>query len=293
MVTTPSTPSNSFLVRHEFLIRRLFSLSGLIPVGAYMVVHLITNASLLNSTATYQRAVYAIHGLGMVLPTIEWIFIFLPILFHGIVGLVVIRGGMPNSTTYRYGSNVRFTLQRATGMIAFAFILWHVFHMHGWLHFTWWTDNVTAGLRGGMFKPYNAASSLAEAMTFNVVVPILYAIGLLSCVFHLANGLWTFGITWGLWTTEGGMRRAKWVSGVFGVLLAGVAVGAWLAPLQVDKEDALTTEVEMYQDRLDGHEVEPNEHKLSERGRELREERESGSVKSRPRPAREVARTAE
>ena len=279
MVTTPSTPSNSFLVRHEFLIRRLFSLSGLVPVGAYMVVHLITNASLLDSTASYQKAVYQIHGLGVALPLVEWVFIFLPILFHGVVGLVVIRGGMPNSTTYRYGSNVRFTLQRATGMIAFAFILWHVFHMHGWLHFTWWTDNVTRGLRGGMFKPYNAATSLAEAMTFNVVVPILYAIGLLSCVFHLANGLWTFGITWGIWTTESGMRRAKWVSGVFGVLLAGVAVGAWLAPLRLE-EDSLRTEVRMFRDRFESGELNnESSHKLSDEGREqLKDVLDAGSV---------------
>ncbi len=29
----------------------------------------------------------------------------------------------------------------------------------------------------------------------------LYSVGVLSCVFHLANGIWTFGITWGLWIT--------------------------------------------------------------------------------------------
>ena len=37
-------PSQPFLVRHEFAIRRLHSLSGLVPIGAYMVVHLVTNA---------------------------------------------------------------------------------------------------------------------------------------------------------------------------------------------------------------------------------------------------------
>ena len=34
-----------FLVKHEFLVRRLHSLSGLIPVGAFMTVHLLVNAS--------------------------------------------------------------------------------------------------------------------------------------------------------------------------------------------------------------------------------------------------------
>ena len=54
----------SFLVRNEFLIRRLHSFRGLIPVGAYMVIHLLTNASVLDSPATFQRTVYTIHSLG-------------------------------------------------------------------------------------------------------------------------------------------------------------------------------------------------------------------------------------
>ena len=27
------------------------------------------------------------------------------------------------------------------------------------------------------------------------IVPVLYTVGVLSCVFHLANGVWTMGIT--------------------------------------------------------------------------------------------------
>ena len=50
------TNESSFFGRHQFLIYRLFSLAGLIPVGAYIVVHLLTNASILNGPATYQAA---------------------------------------------------------------------------------------------------------------------------------------------------------------------------------------------------------------------------------------------
>jgi succinate dehydrogenase / fumarate reductase cytochrome b subunit len=54
-------PPQSFFARHEFVIRRLHSLSGLIPVGAYMTVHLVTNASVLNGAGTFQKNVYTIH----------------------------------------------------------------------------------------------------------------------------------------------------------------------------------------------------------------------------------------
>jgi len=166
----------SFLARHEFLVRRLHSLSGLVPVGAYMCIHLLTNATTLDSSATFQRAVYQIHSLGKALPIIEWVFIFIPILFHAIIGVVIIRGGLPNNSSYKYTSNLRYTLQRATGMIAFVFILWHVFHMHGWFHLDAWKENVAEPLGGAQFDPYNAASSLGMAMA-GVAYPIFYLIG--------------------------------------------------------------------------------------------------------------------
>ena len=64
----------------------------------------------------------------------EWGFIYLPILFHGIIGVVIISGGLPNNPSYPYLQNWRYAAQRATGMLAFAYIFLHVFHMHGWLH---------------------------------------------------------------------------------------------------------------------------------------------------------------
>ena len=56
------------------------------------------------------------------------------------------------------------------------------------------------------------------------VVPFLYAIGVLSCVFHLANGIWTMGITWGVWISPAA-QRANVVCAVFGVGLAAVGMG--------------------------------------------------------------------
>ena len=46
-----------------------------------------------------------------------------------------------------YGGNVRYTLQRWTGVIAFVFILWHVFHMHGWIRADWWIEGVASPFR--------------------------------------------------------------------------------------------------------------------------------------------------
>ena len=47
-------------------------------------------------------------------------------------------GMIPNTRDYPYGANRRYTWQRWTGLIAFVFIVYHVFHMHGWFHFDAW-----------------------------------------------------------------------------------------------------------------------------------------------------------
>lgn len=255
----PTDSSSSCLARHDFLLRRLHSLSGLVPVGAYMCIHLLTNASVLDSAATYQQAVYQIHGLGKALPIIEWLFIFLPILFHAIFGVIIIRSGVPNHGIYPYGSNVRYTLQRATGMIAFLFIMWHVFHMHGWFHFEGWLSSVRAA-GGAKFAPYNAASSLGAAMA-GVVVQGLYAIGVLSCVFHLANGIWTAGITWGVWVTPAAQQWALKACSGFGVVMAVVGMSALYGAATVNVDAAKQKEDQLYKARVEAGQMEPNEHK--------------------------------
>jgi succinate dehydrogenase / fumarate reductase, cytochrome b subunit len=124
-----------------------------------MVVHLLTNASVNNGVETFQNSVYMIHGLGKVLWIVEWVFIFIPLLFHAIFGVIIVQSGLPNHNSYRYTNNVRYSLQRATGMIAFLFIMWHVFQMHGWFHWGPWVDNIVTPLGGGTFRAYNAAST--------------------------------------------------------------------------------------------------------------------------------------
>ena len=231
---TANDPSQSFFARHQFLIYRLFSLAGLMPVGAFLVVHLLTNASVLAGPGVFQSRVDMIHSLGPLLVPIEWAFIFLPMLFHAVVGFVIIANGLPNVGSYSYVGNVRYTLQRATGMIAFVFIIWHITQLH-WLG---------TPFGGGRFDPHHATSSAAVVVR-PLLITILYAVGILSTVFHFSNGLWTLGITWGLWTSPGAMRRANWISIMLGVLLGGAGLGALGGMRSVDVEQAKVIENRM------------------------------------------------
>lgn len=231
-----SVEQPSFWLRHEFLIRRLHSLSGLVPVGAYLVVHLATNASLLGGAAAFQDNVDRIHSLGPALPLIEWTFIFLPILFHAFVGVAIIWGALPNTTSYPYAKNVRYHLQRISGLIALVFIFYHVFQLHGWIK-PW-----ARPLGGAQFDHLYATSTAASALQSSIVIQLVYAVGVLACVYHLADGLWTAGITWGVWTSPAAQRRADRACVAFGLALAAVGLGALYGVRSADPQAARAIE---------------------------------------------------
>jgi succinate dehydrogenase / fumarate reductase cytochrome b subunit len=231
-----------------------------------MVVHLVTNASVLNGPGTFQKNVYTIHSLGKLLPLVEWTFIFLPIIFHVVIGLAIMSGMVPNTRNYPYFANRRYNWQRWTGLIALVFIAYHVFHMHGWFHFDAWLEKVAAPYGGAKFRPYNAASTAGLALQ-NPYVAAFYLVGVLACVFHFANGLWTMGITWGVWISQTAQDRAFKLCMAFGLMLTIVGVGAlygmWKNGRDEMLERAIEIENRMYESKIQAGELEPNEHKRS------------------------------
>ncbi|MCO8120662.1 succinate dehydrogenase cytochrome b558 subunit [Stieleria sp. TO1_6] len=263
--STDSTSELSFFTKHEFAIRRLHSLTGIIPLGLYMVIHLTTNASLLNGVETFQWAVYLIHSPGQLLPLIEWGGIFAPLIFHAAVGIWIARSARINSSQYPFTSNKRYSWQRWTGFAALIYLFLHIMHLHGGFHADGWLSALNrVGL--GQFRPYNAGSTLAAAMKvgFGVLWPAIYLVGVLCCVYHFINGLWTAGITWGLWITPKAQSRATKVCLVLGALLTIVSLSAWSAAVFNSDEDIAemrAVEDRMYDSAVEGGMVPNNPHK--------------------------------
>jgi succinate dehydrogenase / fumarate reductase cytochrome b subunit len=228
---------------YEFVLRRLHSLTGLLPIGGYLAFHLLTNVAIVDGVDVYQRRADQIHELGVttVVLLLEWPIIFLPILFHGILGLVIVCRGKRNVADYPYAGNLRYTLQRWTGVVALVFILWHVFHMRGWIKFPWWMEHVTRPLGGGRFDPHQAFTA-AETLQASLWIQVLYTIGVLACVYHFANGLWTMGITWGVWTSPRAQRWANIPCAAIGVFLTIVGLAALVGMVRAQKPGAGTVE---------------------------------------------------
>ena len=107
---------------------------------------------------------------------------------------------------------------------------------------------------------------------------IAYIIGVLSCVYHLANGIWTMGITWGMWTSPAAQSRAFKVCAVFGILLGIVSMSALggmrTAGSGEEYKKAVEIENKMYEAKVQSGEVLPDEHKRSRKS--MREGRNKG-----------------
>lgn len=250
MTTVDGIPSGALFGRYDFLLRRLQSLSGIMPVGAYLFVHLATNATVVNGVRAFQSRVDMIHDLGRFLPVVEWTFIFIPLIFHAVVGVLIMRTGHHNVGNYPYTNNFRYFLQRMTAWIALVFILWHVFAMHGWI------KPIAHQLGfGAEFRHLYATSSAAAVIQANPVVSAFYLIGVVACVYHFANGLWTAGITWGLWTTAAAQKRANYVCGAFGLVLLAVGLTAFVGMMQVDVNKAFEIEERMNTAKVQSEEI--------------------------------------
>jgi succinate dehydrogenase / fumarate reductase cytochrome b subunit len=264
-MSAPATSHSALFLKHEFAIRRIHSLFGIVPLGLFMTVHLTANASLANAPESFQRVVFLIHSPGKLLPLIEWAFIFAPLLFHAILGVWIARTGRMNSSQYQYTANKRYTWQRWTGVIALVFLFFHVLHLHGWFHGELWLAAVQP-LGFASFRPFNAASSLVVAMQ-GWIWPAFYLIGVLACVYHLANGLWTAGITWGLWISPAAQARASKLCAAIGIALAVIGASAWWAAVSPDTSDVAameTVEDRMYRSAVDGGMISANPEKRTQ-----------------------------
>ncbi|MFB4166648.1 succinate dehydrogenase cytochrome b558 subunit [Virgibacillus sp. JSM 102003] len=165
----------------EFFYRRLHSLLGVIPIGIFLVQHLVVNHFAVYGEESFNKAAGFMHDLPFRL-VLEIFIIFLPILFHAILGVYIVFVTKNNTKRYGYFRNWMFYLQRVTGIITFVFIAWHV-----------WETRVQIGM-GNAELDY----SLMENILSNPVMFWFYILGVISTTFHFANGLWSFLVSWGI-----------------------------------------------------------------------------------------------
>ena len=193
----------------EFWWRRLHSLSGIFPIGAFLLEHFFSNAFATNGGAAYNENVRFLTGLPFVL-WLEILFIYIPLAYHGGYGVYIwLRGESNVGPAYPWLGNWMYTAQRYTGIVAVLYIGYHTWTMRfSGAHILTHSEIAFAKVWSELQNPWVIA---------------FYVIGIVCASWHFAYGIWLFCAKWGIVVGEGGRKRAGRVCVLIG--LAMIAIG--------------------------------------------------------------------
>lgn len=202
--THAAAPSPS---RSNFISERLGAALAIVPLGVWTINHLWNNLAAFEGGPAWQTAVTEYpHPLA---EGITLAIVLLPLVWHTLWGLGRMFQTRANYPRYSYFANLKFMLQRIAGLGLLAFLGAHL-----WLAF------LHPRLVEGHVEPF---ADIAHEMHFHTPTLIVYLLGVLAIAYHLANGLQTALMTWGVVDSKVALR--KWELFAWGIFLLMLAMG--------------------------------------------------------------------
>jgi succinate dehydrogenase / fumarate reductase cytochrome b subunit len=196
----------------SFVLRRLHSLSGIIPVGAFLFEHiLVSNSTAISGPDAYAKQVAFLAGLPLVF-FLELFGIWLPIAFHALYGFYIWYRGEGNTIDYPWTGNWMYTAQRWTGGIAFAYILWHT-----------WTMRFTGV---DLHAHPELSFGKVQVEVFQTPLFLFYVVGLIAASWHFSYGIWLFSAKWGIVSGDKARKRFLTVCLAFFFVLSGAGLAS-------------------------------------------------------------------
>jgi succinate dehydrogenase / fumarate reductase cytochrome b subunit len=191
----------------SFLLLRLHSLAGIVPLGLFLLEHFYSNAVAMLGKNAYNLQIERLQAIPF-LPLLEIVLIAIPLLYHAAYGIYISVTAKNNVKHYAYRRNWMFLLQRLSGIITLVFILYHL-----------WAFRL-ANLFFGTAVNFD---SVQEHLSHPFILAF-YILGVISTTFHFTNGLATGLITWGV--TINGKSQAiasNLLLGIF-IVLSGIGI---------------------------------------------------------------------
>jgi len=188
----------------SYYLDKLQSISGIIPIGAFLLEHFWSNSYALVSTKTYDNVSFELQSIPWRW-FVEFSILWVPIAFHGLYGLWIWWKGKQNTLAHPWMANWMYLLQRWTGIIAFVFIGWHVY--------------MERFAEGGRTTYQDVAQTMAHPWYF-----AFYIVGVVAASFHLGNGLWNFACKWGIAVSARAQRWAGWFGAAVAIVLTFVGI---------------------------------------------------------------------
>jgi succinate dehydrogenase / fumarate reductase, cytochrome b subunit len=195
----------------DFYLRRLHSLLGIIPVGLFVAQHLVINHFATRGPEAFNTASNFMGNLPFVL-FLEWFIIYIPLLFHGFYGVYIAFTAKNNVKRYGTFRNWMFMLQRITGVFLVVFIAWHIYQ-----------TRIQKAL--GADVDYDMMADILS----NPFMLAFYIAGVIAATFHLANGVWSFLVSWGITQSPRSQTIVSYISMIIFLILTVIGVQALLA----------------------------------------------------------------
>ncbi|AVP36808.1 succinate dehydrogenase [Staphylococcus felis] len=197
--------------QNQFYLRRLHSLLGVIPLGAFLLVHLMVNHQATQGVEAFNKAAGFMDSLPF-LYALEFIMIYIPILYHAIYGIYIAFTATHNIGHYSYTRNWLFLFQRISGLLTFLFVMIHL-----------WQTRIQK-----LFGEEVNYDMIHDIVT-NPFWLIFYIVCIIAVVFHFANGLWSFLVTWGILQSPKSQSVFTWISLIIFIVVSYIGVSAILA----------------------------------------------------------------
>lgn len=225
--------------RENYVLHKIHSLTGIIPVGYYMVQHLVLNSYSLAGPEKFNGVINFFESLPkFFLLIVEAVAIWLPLLFHAVYGLFIAARAQPNfiGTKYGWSQNRMFVFQRWTGIFLFLALIVHVC-----------TTTVTKYVTGNA-DVLKYAAWHEKLTSYGYAWLIFYLLLVLCSSYHLAYGIWNFCIRWGITISESAQVKVQKISLA---AFVGITIIGWGAlagflmnkPAEVKSMEALPASV--------------------------------------------------
>ncbi|HEY1696408.1 MAG TPA: hypothetical protein VGG39_29805 [Polyangiaceae bacterium] len=210
MSSTAATTPTSAAARSAFLRARLASFLAVFPLSVWTFFHLWNALAGFRGADAWQASMtqYA----HPVAEALTGVVVLLPLAIHIVWGIGRLLSSRPNNVRYRTYANLKYVLQRLAALGVLAFLGAHL-----------WLALLKPRLVEGHPETF---ADLAQHMHFHGPTLVTYVLGVLGVAYHLANGLQTFSMGWGVVTSRRGLRRLEIVALVVFLLLLAMGWGA-------------------------------------------------------------------
>jgi succinate dehydrogenase / fumarate reductase cytochrome b subunit len=159
--------------------RRLLTLTGVAPLGVFLIEHVVANASAMGGSERFDSVVGAM-ARSPLANVIELLLVFVPLAVHVVVGLSLTFKPAKDHT---YASDGAYRAQRIAGVIALVFVVAHLLELR-----------LGRALFGLAVTSLYTKLSADLSWTWAGVpwVALGYVIGIGATALHFVNGLWSY-----------------------------------------------------------------------------------------------------